>query len=105
MAIQLCRNLLAVMGERLAPYEVASQHALATLLDPRFKSMGFCNPANQQNAVNRLTAECANIVKERAPVDPSAAAAGTSSSSDSSAVSALSAGIYRGVIGPCTRIK
>ena len=46
MAGQLCSYLVRLMGEKLSGYETASQHSMATLLDPRFKTMGFCNPTN-----------------------------------------------------------
>ncbi|XP_047671233.1 zinc finger BED domain-containing protein 4-like [Tachysurus fulvidraco] len=65
-AVQLCANLLTLMSERLAHYETASQLTLAMLLDPRFKTIGFCNPSNTQNAIKRLTAECATKVRETA---------------------------------------
>nr|XP_055033929.1 zinc finger BED domain-containing protein 4-like [Misgurnus anguillicaudatus] len=65
-AAQLCNNLNTLMTERLAHYETASQMTLATLLDPRFKTIGFCNPSNAQNAIKRLTAECATKVRETA---------------------------------------
>ncbi|KAK7909453.1 hypothetical protein WMY93_014137 [Mugilogobius chulae] len=67
-AAQLCRSLLDLMTEKLSFYEVATQTALATLLDPRFKVIGFCNPNNAQNAIKKLTAECAaNIKKSQVP--------------------------------------
>lgn len=81
-AAQLCTNLLGLMSERLCHYETASQMTLATLLDPRFKTMGFCNPSYAQNAVKRLTAECAAKVRDTAapnttpePAESSSAAA------------------------------
>ncbi|KAL2076466.1 hypothetical protein ACEWY4_027930 [Coilia grayii] len=70
MAKDLCQNLLAQMGERLSCYETAGQHALATLLDPRFKTMGFCNATNHQNAVRKLTGECASVIRQRTPSEP-----------------------------------
>ena len=66
MAGQLCSHLLHLMGEKLSGYETASQHSMATLLDPRFKTMGFCNPAN--SAVQHLTSTCASILRDSTPV-------------------------------------
>ena len=34
MAGQLCSHLVRLMGEKLSGYETASQHSMATLLDP-----------------------------------------------------------------------
>ena len=51
MAEQLCSHLVRLMGEKLSGYETASQHSMATLLDPMFKTMGFCNPTNSASAV------------------------------------------------------
>ncbi|XP_041920524.1 E3 SUMO-protein ligase ZBED1-like [Alosa sapidissima] len=72
MAKQLCNNLTRLMTERLSHYETASQHSLASLLDPRFKAMGFCNSGNSQNAVRRLTAECSSLLRDSTPPDPAA---------------------------------
>ncbi|XP_028428641.1 zinc finger BED domain-containing protein 4-like [Perca flavescens] len=73
MAKELCTNLMRLMMERLSHYETASQHSLATLLDPRFKAVGFCNPGNSQNAIRRLTAECSFLFKDSStPPDPAA---------------------------------
>ena len=77
-AAQLCTNLLRFMGEKLSHYETASQMFLATLLDPRFKIMAFCNPSNAQNAVKRLTAECATIIRDTAASGQTPQLAGTS---------------------------
>ncbi|KAG1934532.1 zinc finger BED domain-containing protein [Pimephales promelas] len=36
---------------------------LATLLDPRFKTIGFSSQSNAQTAVRRLTSECAAVIR------------------------------------------
>uniref|UniRef100_A0AAQ4S6P8 HAT C-terminal dimerisation domain-containing protein n=1 Tax=Gasterosteus aculeatus aculeatus TaxID=481459 RepID=A0AAQ4S6P8_GASAC len=63
----LGKHLLGLMHEKLGNYELAGQHALATLLDPRFKTMGFCNPTNQQNAIKKLIAETATVIRQQSP--------------------------------------
>ena len=72
MAGQLCSHLVQLMGEKPSGYETASQHSMATLLDPRFKTMGFCNPSNSTSAVQRLTAKCASLLRDSAPVPATA---------------------------------
>lgn len=67
MAVKLCTNVLQLMGEKLCHYETASQHSLSTLLDPRFKTMGFCNPTNADNAVKRLISKCATHLRDTTP--------------------------------------
>lgn len=37
--------------------------ALATLLDPRFKNVGFGNPAKAQEAEKQITLECASLMR------------------------------------------
>nr|XP_023652308.1 uncharacterized protein LOC111835835 [Paramormyrops kingsleyae] len=64
-AQQLCKNLLRLLMERLSNYETMSIMTLATLLDPRYKTAGFCNQSNAQTAVKRLTAECASIIRSQ----------------------------------------
>ncbi|XP_063044714.1 uncharacterized protein LOC134438921 [Engraulis encrasicolus] len=53
IARTLATNLINQMTERLSHYEAAGQHSLATLLDPRFKTMGFVSHTHQQNAVKK----------------------------------------------------
>ncbi|KAL0151887.1 hypothetical protein M9458_052807 [Cirrhinus mrigala] len=62
-ALQLCNNLLRLISERMSTYETMSVMTLATLLDPRFKTIGFCSQSNAQTAVRRLTAECAAMIR------------------------------------------
>jgi len=61
--LQLCNNLLRLLSERLSTYETMSIMTLATLLDPRFKTIGFSSQSNAQTAVRRLTSECAAIIR------------------------------------------
>ncbi|KAG9273603.1 zinc finger BED domain-containing protein 4-like, partial [Astyanax mexicanus] len=41
--------------------------SLSTLLDPRYKQLGFCNLSNAQAAVDRLTRECAGFIVPAVP--------------------------------------
>ena len=79
MAGQLCSHLVRLMGEKLSGYETASQHSMAILLDPRFKTMGFCNPTNSTSAVQRLTGKCASLLRDSTPVPAPPEPAGESS--------------------------
>lgn len=62
-ALQLCNNLLRLLSERMSTFETMSIMTLATLLDPRFKTIGFGSQSNAQTVVRRLTAECAAIIR------------------------------------------
>lgn len=86
MSKTLAAHLITQMTERLSHYESAGQHALATLLDPRFKTMGFVNSTNQQNAIKKLTNECGVVIRQHSQPErttqppPSTSDASTSSS-------------------------
>ncbi|XP_030000950.1 zinc finger BED domain-containing protein 4-like [Sphaeramia orbicularis] len=41
--------------------------SMATLLDPRFKELGFCSQGSAQTAVDRLTRECAATMQVELP--------------------------------------
>ncbi|KAG7468708.1 hypothetical protein JOB18_039589, partial [Solea senegalensis] len=43
---------------------------MPTLLDPRFKKLGFENATRRQEAVNRLKNECANVIRHEASSAP-----------------------------------
>ncbi len=62
-ALLLCNNLLRLLSERMSTYETMSVMTLATLLDPCFKTIGFCRQSNALTAVRRLTAECAAMIR------------------------------------------
>ncbi|XP_030009436.1 zinc finger BED domain-containing protein 4-like [Sphaeramia orbicularis] len=48
---------------RCGQYETVRPLALATLLDPRFKNLGFGNPAKAQEAEKQLILECATLIQ------------------------------------------
>lgn len=48
---------------RCGQYEIVQPLALATLLDPRFKNLGFANPAKVKEAEKQLTLECATLIQ------------------------------------------
>ncbi|KAG9261818.1 zinc finger BED domain-containing protein 4-like [Astyanax mexicanus] len=62
-SIQLCSNLFRLLNDRVSSYETMSIMTLATLLDPRYKTVGFCSQSNAQAAVKRLTGECATVIR------------------------------------------
>ncbi|KAK7901739.1 hypothetical protein WMY93_018508 [Mugilogobius chulae] len=69
-AVALCQNLQQLFSVKCNG-ETVSILAMATLLDPRFKTLAFGNQTHAQEAVKRLTAECSkNIGAERAPPGP-----------------------------------
>lgn len=86
LASDLSKHLLTLLSDKLGNYEVAGQHVLATLLDPRFKTMGFCNTQHQQNGVKKLIAECATVIRQRTP-DPAPSTDATPSTSDAPSTS------------------
>ncbi|KAG9272805.1 zinc finger BED domain-containing protein 4-like isoform X1 [Astyanax mexicanus] len=47
----------------MSSYETMSIMTLDTLLDPRYKTVGFCSQSNAQAAVKRLTGECATVIR------------------------------------------
>lgn len=62
-AVQLGQNVLATLTHKFDTLESSSRLSLATLLDPRFKTIGFHSQNQAQVAVQRLTAECAALMK------------------------------------------
>ncbi|XP_063765467.1 zinc finger BED domain-containing protein 4-like [Eleginops maclovinus] len=93
MARDLAKHLLTLTSEKLGNYEVAGQHALATLLDPRFKTMGFCNTTHQQNGVKKLMAECATVIRQKTP-DPAPSDDPTPSTSHDAPSTSDSSGLW-----------
>ncbi len=63
MARQLGVNLSRILSDKLSGVETPSIFSLVTLLDPRFKTLGFHNPANAKSAVCRLKSECAASIR------------------------------------------
>ncbi|XP_014854594.1 PREDICTED: zinc finger BED domain-containing protein 1-like [Poecilia mexicana] len=61
-AIHLHENLKRRVTDTASNLESKSVLALATLLDPRFKSLGFRNSSKCNEAISRLRSECASII-------------------------------------------
>lgn len=79
----LSDNLLRRIRENVAGSESLSVMTMATMLDPRFKTLGFLSQNKAQEAVRRLKAECSVVIGNSEAVQlpgPSEAAEGTSSS-------------------------
>ena len=71
IASNLVHNINTNLQEKCAMLEKITSLTLATLLDPRFKEVGFCSPTSCQTAVERLTRECVNIMPAPAlPLPP-----------------------------------
>lgn len=67
---------------------------IATLLDQRFKAVGFCSQTNAQAAVRRLTAECATIIEnEKDQIMPVPPIPSTSSQPEPATSSATQSGM------------
>jgi len=56
-------HLIRQLRERLHTLQSMSIVSLATLLDPRFKVIGFFSPTKATEAIKRLTSECAAIIR------------------------------------------
>lgn len=78
LARDMGEHLIRLLREKLLNIQSMSIMSLATLLDPRFKAIGFFSPTKANEAVKRLTSECANIIRSTHS-QPSPAAAPTSS--------------------------
>ncbi|KAI7795648.1 putative zinc finger BED domain-containing protein 4-like [Triplophysa rosa] len=76
IASNLVNNIHTNLQEKFAGLEKVTSLTLATLLDPRFKEVGFCSMTNCQAAVERLTRECASVIP--APAQPLPPAEGPS---------------------------
>lgn len=62
VARQMGEHLKRQLREKLNTLQSMSIMSLSTMLDPRFKAMGFISPAKASEAIKRLTSECAAIV-------------------------------------------
>ncbi|XP_077436178.1 zinc finger BED domain-containing protein 4-like [Vanacampus margaritifer] len=71
------------LRDKLYNLQAMSIMSLATLLDPRYKKIGFFSPNKAQEAERRLTAECATVIWQRAssPSSSSLTQPGTSEAS------------------------
>ncbi|XP_077407367.1 zinc finger BED domain-containing protein 4-like isoform X2 [Vanacampus margaritifer] len=54
------------LRDKLCNLQAMSIMSLATLLDPRYKKIGFFSPHKAKEAERRLTAECATVIRQRA---------------------------------------
>ncbi|XP_036067046.1 zinc finger BED domain-containing protein 4-like [Oryzias melastigma] len=68
-AQELAENLKRRLTESTCNMESLSVMTLATLLDPRFKTVGFCSALKATDAVKRLKSECAAEMRSHEP-DP-----------------------------------
>ncbi|XP_042624981.1 E3 SUMO-protein ligase ZBED1-like isoform X2 [Cyprinus carpio] len=62
VARQMGEHLKRQLREKLNTLQSMSIMSLSTMLDPRFKAMGFLSPTKASEAIKRLTSECAAIV-------------------------------------------
>lgn len=70
---------------------------MATLLDPRFKELGFCSQGSAQTAVDRLTRECAATMQVELPAraqPQSSPRAGPSGQLEDGSLWALRTGVW-----------
>uniref|UniRef100_A0A674M8Q3 HAT C-terminal dimerisation domain-containing protein n=1 Tax=Takifugu rubripes TaxID=31033 RepID=A0A674M8Q3_TAKRU len=68
-AQQLAENLRKRLTDAICSMESLSVMTLATLLDPRFKTIGFVSQQKANEAVKRLKSECAEEMRSQEP-DP-----------------------------------
>ena len=64
LARELGEHLIKLLREKLHMLQSSSIMSLPTLLDPRFKTIGFFSQSKAEEAVRRLTSECANGIRE-----------------------------------------
>ncbi|XP_052464892.1 zinc finger BED domain-containing protein 4-like [Carassius gibelio] len=69
------------LHSRCGGYESFRALALATLLDPRFKNVGFGNPAKAQENEKQITLECASLMRSNTATPEPQSTSGPSSSS------------------------
>ncbi|KAJ8364737.1 hypothetical protein SKAU_G00135680 [Synaphobranchus kaupii] len=70
MAGKLAENLVRRLRDTLSNLESLSVMTMATMLDPRFRTHGFFSQSKASEAVTRLKAECATVIRTTA-VTPS----------------------------------
>ncbi|KAL3979503.1 chromosome alignment-maintaining phosphoprotein 1 [Sarotherodon galilaeus] len=59
----LAQKLRMLLREKLDKIQTMSIMFLVTLLDPRFRKLGFLSPARASEAEKRLKAECASVMR------------------------------------------
>ena len=62
-ALEMGNQLIRQLREKLYTLQSMSIMSLATLLDPRFKVIGFFSQTKANEAIKRLTSECAAIIR------------------------------------------
>lgn len=63
VAREMGDHVIRRLRERLHTLHSMSIRSLATLLDPRFKAIGFFSSTKATDAIKRLTSECAAIIR------------------------------------------
>ncbi|XP_069569518.1 E3 SUMO-protein ligase ZBED1-like [Brachyistius frenatus] len=64
-ALEMGDQLIRQLREKLYTLQSMSIVSLATLLDPRFKAIGFFSQTKATEAIKRLTSECATIIRSK----------------------------------------
>ncbi|XP_041842078.1 zinc finger BED domain-containing protein RICESLEEPER 3-like isoform X2 [Melanotaenia boesemani] len=67
----LGQNITAALRDKFDDLESSAVLSLCTLLDPRFKTIGFRSQDEAENAVERLTTECAALMGHKSTDYPS----------------------------------
>ncbi|XP_057681081.1 E3 SUMO-protein ligase ZBED1-like [Corythoichthys intestinalis] len=80
----MAEGLKKQLRDKLYNLQAMSVMSLATLLDPRFKKIGFFSPNKAQEAERRLTAECAAVIRHRASSSLSSSNPSSSTQPDTS---------------------
>ncbi|KAK0134299.1 Zinc finger BED domain-containing protein 4 [Merluccius polli] len=62
MAKNLTKTIQLKLMESLSHFQKTGILTLPTLLDPRFKTLGFLTPSKADEAVKRLTTKCAQVI-------------------------------------------
>ncbi|KAK1882424.1 Glutamate receptor 4 [Dissostichus eleginoides] len=70
VAKEMGEHLLRQLRERLHTLQSMSIMSLATLLDPRFKLIGFFSPLKAAEATKRLVTECGALIRTPEAVQP-----------------------------------
>lgn len=70
MAPQLADPMYRKLREKLNSLQTVTILTLPTLLDPRFKALGFLTPSWAHEAVKRLTTKYAYVISKQTPQPP-----------------------------------
>ena len=66
----LGQNLVSAMQIKFDSLENQTSLTLSTLLDPRFKAIGYYNQVQAQASIKRLTAQCSQLIRYNPPDTP-----------------------------------